>query len=168
MPSIGTGRIWKATRSAPVSWICPFLLGRRLRPHAAVLDLGIGSGKVEERLLPLRPNVRVVGVDASAAMLSLAKQRLKEAQFRLIRHDLNDIESLSLPSAPLQAVIIVQTLHHLPHPKQREVYRFVHRHLEPGGLFLFMDRVRLPAAPTCGNGSSSKRNTRAEKAGNNS
>lgn len=101
-------------------------------------------------------------------MLSLAKQRLKEAQFRLIRHDLNDIEILSLPSAPLQAVISVQTLHHLPHPKQREVYRFVHRHLEPGGLFLFMDRVRLPAAPTCGNDSSSKRNTRAEKAGNNS
>lgn len=54
-----------------------FLLKRRLSPNAAILDLGIGSGKVEEKLLHLRPDVRVVGVDASEAMLSLSKQRLK-------------------------------------------------------------------------------------------
>ena len=124
-----------------------FLLRQRLSPHAAILDLGIGYGKVEERLLHLRPDVRVVGVDASEAMLNLAKQRLKEAQCLLVRHDLNEIERLTLPGAPFQAVISVQTLHHLPHPKQREVYRFVHRHLGPGGLFLLMDRVQLPDTP---------------------
>src|SRR5690606_1880256 len=51
------------------------------------------------------------------------------------------------PGSPLQTVISVQTLHHLPHPKQKEVYRFVHRRLEPGGLFLLMDRIKLLDTP---------------------
>jgi hypothetical protein len=72
------------------------LLMQRLGPNATMLDLAIGSGKVEEKLLHLRPDVRVVDVDASESMLNLAKQRLNE-RCLLIRHNLNEIESLSLP-----------------------------------------------------------------------
>jgi cyclopropane fatty-acyl-phospholipid synthase-like methyltransferase len=124
-----------------------FLLMQKLRPGATILDLGIGSGQIEEKLLARRPDVTVIGVDSSKAMLNLAKQRLDATRCLLIRHDLSDIENLSIPVSPLQAVISVQTLHHLPHHNQREVYRFIHHQLEPGGLFLLMDRVKLPDAP---------------------
>jgi tRNA (cmo5U34)-methyltransferase len=124
-----------------------FLLKQKLRQGATILDLGIGSGQVEEKLFTLRPDVRVVGVDASEAMLNLAKQRLDAPRCLLIRHDLGEIKNLSIPVSPVQAVISVQVLHHLPHHKQREVYHFIQRQLEPGGLFLHMDRVKLPDAP---------------------
>jgi tRNA (cmo5U34)-methyltransferase len=124
-----------------------FLLANRLRPGAALLDLGIGSGQVEEKLFTLRPDIRVVGVDASEAMLDLARLRLGPDRCRLIRHDLMDIESLKAPDAPFQAAISVQTLHHLPQERQKDVVRFIHHHLEPGGLFLLMDRIDLADAP---------------------
>lgn len=124
-----------------------FLLMQKLCPGATILDLGIGSGQIEEKLLARRPDVTVIGVDSSKAMLNLAKQRLDTARCRLIRYDLSDIENLTIPVSPVQAVISVQTLHHLPHHKQREVYRFIHQQLEPGGLFLLMDRIKLPDEP---------------------
>lgn len=42
-----------------------------------LLDLGYGSGKVEERLFQEVPSIRVLGVDKSAAMMELAEARLK-------------------------------------------------------------------------------------------
>ncbi|SFJ87345.1 class I SAM-dependent methyltransferase [Thermoflavimicrobium dichotomicum] len=123
-----------------------FLLMQKLRSRATILDLGIGSGQIEEKLLAKRPDLTVIGVDSSQAMLDLAKQRLNVARCHLIQHDISNIESLAVPLM-VQAVISVQTLHHLPHHKQREVYRFIHQQLEPGGLFLLMDRIKLPDEP---------------------
>ena len=46
------------------------------RPGSAILDIGMGSGRVEESLLGRLPDAFVVGVDASEAMLALAAGRL--------------------------------------------------------------------------------------------
>src|SRR5436190_835524 len=58
-----------------------------------ILDLGIGSGLIENQLFTSLPNASVVGVDSSAAMLSLAKQRLAAfaQQCTFIQHDFSDI-----------------------------------------------------------------------------
>nr|WP_232334038.1 class I SAM-dependent methyltransferase [Thermoactinomyces intermedius] len=119
-----------------------FLLEQKLFSNATLLDLGIGSGQIEEKLLARRADITVIGVDASKAMLDLARTWLDPARCQLIQHDIGDTDTLAVPM--VQAVIIVQTLHHPPHDKQKAVYRFVHQHLEPGGLFLIMDRIQLP------------------------
>ena len=119
-----------------------FLLEQKLFSNATLLDLGIGSGQIEEKLLARRADITVIGVDASKAMLDLARTWLDTARCQLIQHDIGDTDTLAVPM--VQAVIIVQTLHHPPHDKQKAVYRFVHQHLEPGGLFLIMDRIQLP------------------------
>nr|WP_232335437.1 MULTISPECIES: class I SAM-dependent methyltransferase [unclassified Thermoactinomyces] len=119
-----------------------FLLEQKLFSNATLLDLGIGSGQIEEKLLARRADITVIGVDASKAMLDLARTWLDPARCQLIQHDIGDTDTLAVPM--VQAVIIVQTLHHPPHDKQKAVYRFVHQHLEPGGQFLIMDRIQLP------------------------
>ena len=117
------------------------------RQGSTLLDLGIGSGLVEEQLFARVAGVEVVGVDASPAMLDLAKQRLAAFEDRctLIQHDFAGITELALPAKPYQIVMSVQALHHLPHQEQRAVVRSVADLLPSGGVFLLMDRVALDA-----------------------
>jgi SAM-dependent methyltransferase len=118
------------------------------RPGATILDLGIGSGQVEELLFERLPDARVVGVDGSAAMLALARQRLQPVADRctFIQHDFADIDALRLPAPAYPIVISVQALHHAPHEQQRAVVHFAHDVLEAGGLFLLMERIMIDAA----------------------
>ncbi len=47
-----------------------------LAPDASVLDVGCGTGIVTERLLALVPRGRVLAIDASPAMVEVARERL--------------------------------------------------------------------------------------------
>src|SRR5215203_1768518 len=69
------------------------------RPGTAVLDVGMGSGQVEEMLFKRVPGVRVVGTDFSEAMLALAKARLEAyaTRYEVVRQDLRDVWKAKLP-----------------------------------------------------------------------
>jgi len=116
-------------------------------PGTRVLDLGLGSGLVEVALFNRVSNAQVVGVEQSEAMIALAEQRLAPyaGRCQIVRHDLADIESLTLPERPYSVAFSVQTLHHIPHEAQRALYGFVARLLPLGGVFLHMERVALDA-----------------------
>src|SRR3954449_6679037 len=47
-----------------------------LAPDATVLDVGCGTGRVTEGLFALVPRGRVLAIDASEAMVELARERL--------------------------------------------------------------------------------------------
>jgi ubiquinone/menaquinone biosynthesis C-methylase UbiE len=114
-------------------------------PGTSILDLGLGSGLVELALFERVPEARIVGVEQSEAMIALAEQRLApyKGHWEMVRHDLADTASLTLPEQAYAIAFSVQTLHHLPHEAQRAVYQFVSRLLPPGGVFLHMERVAL-------------------------
>jgi SAM-dependent methyltransferase len=116
-------------------------------PGTSILDLGIGSGLVELALFARVPDARIVGVEQSEAMIALAEQRLAPYadRYQIARHDLGEIESLTLPERAYSVAFSVQTLHHIPHKAQRAVYEFVARLLPAGGVFLHMERVALDA-----------------------
>jgi cyclopropane fatty-acyl-phospholipid synthase-like methyltransferase len=121
------------------------LLEEEYQEGATILDLGIGSGLVEALLFAHLPHASVVGVDSSSVMLGLAAQRLTafERQCTLIAHDYTDLEHLVVPPRKYQVVISVQALHHVPHDKKQALFQFVADLLEPGGLFLLIDRIAL-------------------------
>jgi SAM-dependent methyltransferase len=116
-------------------------------PGTGILDLGLGSGLVESALFARVPNAQVVGVEQSEAMIALAEQRLAPFADRchIVRHDLAEIYTLSLPERIYSIAFSVQTLHHIPREAQRAVYAFLARLLPPGGVFLHMERVALDA-----------------------
>ena len=114
----------------------------------AILDLGSGSGLVEERIFERLPEARVVGVDSSSAMISLARERLAsfrgyEDRFVAVQHDLTNLAALELPKENYDVAVSVQTLHNLPVAAQERAVAFVHEVLADGGLFLNLDRIRV-------------------------
>lgn len=121
------------------------LVSRFIQPGNWLVDLGYGSGQVEQLLFDRSPDVHVVGVDSSAEMMKLASDRLADHvnQFESISHDLASLTSLSLPNHPYQFVIAIQSLHHLSKAAMRAAYDWIYQVLEPGGMFLLLDRLRV-------------------------
>jgi tRNA (cmo5U34)-methyltransferase len=108
----------------------------------AILDLGTGTGETLARVLPLHPFARVVGVDESAGMLEVARDRLAAYDLSLHVADLRD----PLPPGPFSLVVSALAVHHLAGPDKAALFRGVAAVLSPGGRFVLADVV-LPAVP---------------------
>ncbi len=126
------------------------ILEAEFQPGKTILDLGYGSGIVEALIFQRIATAQVVGIDRSDAMMKLAKERLQEFPFQLIglKHNLRHLHTLLGPQSPLpkqeyQVAISVQALHHLTPDEHQMVYLTLHDILEPNGLFLLADRVKV-------------------------
>jgi SAM-dependent methyltransferase len=111
-----------------------------------ILDLGSGSGLVAQMVLDRSSNVRVFGIDSSAAMLAIARDRLARygERVRLAEGDLTSLDRVEAPSE-CSAVIAVQSLHHLEEALYRSAVRWTFDHLVPGGWFFIIDRLAIPS-----------------------
>jgi tRNA (cmo5U34)-methyltransferase len=120
------------------------------QPENWILDLGYGSGQVEELLFDGIPQAAVVGVDSSEAMMQLAAQRLSgySNRFLSLKHDLGAIDSLPLPDHKYQFVIAIQSLHHLSKSQMFAVYEYAYSMLESGGMFLLLERLKVETEAT--------------------
>ena len=109
-----------------------------------LLDLGIGSGLVEDAIFKRLPGIRVVGIDHSEAMLEQARARHRgRTNLRLIGGGFEALDSLDADGSlepPFEFVVCVQALHEVTHSVKRELFGFVRRHIAPDGLFLVLDR----------------------------
>ncbi len=112
-----------------------------------ILDLGCGSGLVAQMVLDRFSNVKVFGLDSSAAMLDIAKARLARYGERVVlaEGDLTLLDRIEAPS-DCTAVIAVQSLHHLEEAHYRSVVAWTFDHVVPGGSFFIIDRVAIPSA----------------------
>jgi len=110
----------------------PYLdaLTRALRPQATILDLGCGSGEPILRFLVERA-FEVTGVDASGAMLEIARSRFPASAFVL--GDMRDVAF----DERFDAVVAWHSLFHLPPADQRAMFRRFAALLRPGGLLMF-------------------------------
>lgn len=115
-------------------WGATVLDRLRLAGNERVLDAGCGSGRVTEQLLGRLPEGRVVALDASAAMVEQARQRLARYSDR-VDYLVADL-SLPLPLAtPVDAILSTATLHWvLDHDA---AFRNLAAALRPGGQLVF-------------------------------
>ena len=123
------------------------LIADHYLPGTTILDVGCGSGLVEERLFRRLPEALVLGVDYSPAMIAMAEERLvgKDKQFTILQHDLNSIEDLRLPIQRCQVAFSVQAIHNLVPANQRKVISWVRSVLVHPGFFFFLDRTAVPS-----------------------
>lgn len=105
------------------------------KPIRNLVDLGTGTGRMVQLLAP-RAN-RTVGLDASHAMLSVARANLEKAGLRGIELRQGDIYAPPFTRDTFDLVIIHQVLHYLDDPARaiREAARLV----APGGRILVVD-----------------------------
>ena len=123
------------------------LVAESRRSGDRLLDLGVGSGLVEDALFERLPDIEVVGIDRSEAMLARARARHRgRTNLRLVDGGFEDLDALDSvgadgPLAPrFEFVICVQALHEVADDVKRAVFGFVRRRIAPSGLFLVLDR----------------------------
>jgi ubiquinone/menaquinone biosynthesis C-methylase UbiE len=104
-------------------------------PFEAVLDLGTGTGRIMELLAPAAR--RAVGIDASPAMLSVARARLDRAGLKNVQLRHGDIYALPVERNAFDVVVIHQVLHYLDDPAR--AVREAARALRPGGRLVIVD-----------------------------
>jgi ArsR family transcriptional regulator len=103
-----------------------------------LLDIGTGTGRVLELLAP-----RVsqgIGVDASKAMLALARSRLARAGLAHCSVRLADMYRLPLAEASFDLAIVQMVLHYAEDPPG--VLAEAARVLRPGGRLILIDLAR--------------------------
>jgi len=103
-------------------------------PHPVCLDLACGTGDVAFLLAVRYPGGVVTGVDLSAPMLAIARERNRFTNVRFERGDLCD---LPFPDGSADVVTGSYALRNAP--DLRKAVAEVHRVLSPGGVAAFLD-----------------------------
>jgi ubiquinone/menaquinone biosynthesis C-methylase UbiE/DNA-binding transcriptional ArsR family regulator len=100
-----------------------------------LLDIGTGTGRVLELLAPRIS--RGLGIDASKAMLALARSRLSRAGCAQCAVRLGDMYRLPLADASFDVVVLQMVLHHAEDPAG--VLAEAARVLRPGGTAIVIE-----------------------------
>jgi tRNA (cmo5U34)-methyltransferase len=109
-----------------------------------MIELGVGSGFVAERLLDALPSLELVGIDVSPAMLGNARKQLARFGRRVTLIE-GDVASIDLDQAGFDVAVTVQALHNVPFGDQQAALRFAARALRPGGVLLSLDKTAVPS-----------------------
>lgn len=122
---------------------------RRLRPDQRVLDIGCNNGLLMV-FLAQSADARMTGLDISDQSFLQARQMARKAKVgRRVSCVKGDAHRMSFfKSGTFDAVIIVDSLHHLEQP--HEAVAEVHRVLKPGGLIIVAEVERQPEEPASG------------------
>ncbi len=107
-------------------------------PIARLLDIGTGTGRLLEMLAPHVHGA--VGVDASRAMLALARARLGQPGLRHCSVRLADMYRLPMDHAGFDAAVMQMVLHHAEDPAA--ALAEAARVLRPGGRLMVVDLDR--------------------------
>jgi SAM-dependent methyltransferase len=106
-----------------------------------ILDLGTGDGRLLSLVKLGRPKAEGVALDFSEPMLQRARKRFaQDKHITVIKHDF----SFPLPFEQLgyfDAVVSSLAIHHLTHPRKKQLYTEVFDLLNPKGVFCNLDRV---------------------------
>lgn len=120
-------RDWSAAGVVRIRWV-DWLLAQ-LPPHSIIVDLGCGSGEPATRLLANMHHV--IGIDASAAQLALARSAVPTAL--LIQAD---IARFALRPESVDTVASFYALGHVPSHLHVPLLSSIASWLRPGGLLL--------------------------------
>jgi demethylmenaquinone methyltransferase / 2-methoxy-6-polyprenyl-1,4-benzoquinol methylase len=131
--SLGMDRRWKSEITA---WMTS-----SIAPGARVLDLACGTGDLAFAAAARATGGEVIGVDASPAMIDLARRRAAtEASGRAVRFVVGDISGLDVESASVDAVTAGYALRNVP-DYDRAIAEIA-RVLKPGGVLATLDFYR--------------------------
>jgi tRNA (cmo5U34)-methyltransferase len=117
----------------------------QIPPHAKrVLDLGTGDGRLLALVKLDKPNIEGVALDFSEPMLEHAKKRFaNDKQVTVFKHDF----STPLPKDKLgcfDAIVSSLAIHHLTHPRKKQLYTEIFELLNPKGVFCNLEHVSSP------------------------
>jgi trans-aconitate methyltransferase len=124
------GEKYKSASRHQKEWGWDLIAGLALKGNESILDLGCGDGVLTEQLSLLVPNGRVIGIDASASMISTA-QTLHRENLEFVHMDINEIPF----EHEFDLIFSNAALHWVKDHKR--LLRNSYRALRPGGELLW-------------------------------
>ncbi len=110
---------------------------------ARFIELGCGTGFFTETIYRCFPGISGQLIDGAPEMLDRAKAKLEDGQRKtewlLSRFEEIDFSKLA---AQVDLVFSCLAIHHLKDADKAILYRNIHRHLQPGGMFILFDLFR--------------------------
>jgi SAM-dependent methyltransferase len=128
---------------AYIAWMTRNILDRAaIRPGQVVADIGCGTGLYSRQLAAA--GATVICTDPSQAMLD---QLPDDPALVLVRGSAQDIAEhrVTLPAKHLDAIVIKESIHHVPASERQAVLRGLAALLAPGGRIII---VMLPGSIT--------------------
>jgi tRNA (cmo5U34)-methyltransferase len=114
------------------------------QPHR-ILDLGCGDGLMVQELLKVDDSIEATLVDGSREMLNAAMQRLARFErMHCISASFQDLLVQDLLKGTFCFIVSSLAIHHLVMEQKTALFKYIYRHLDPGGLFLNIDVVLSP------------------------
>ena len=104
-----------------------------------VVDLGCGTGRLLEALLPRLAGTELVGIDPAQGMIAVARTRF--AAEPRVRLEVATADHLPLADASVDVATTTMSFHHWE--EQGTALREVVRVLAPGGRFLLADMLGI-------------------------
>lgn len=122
---------WSVFRKTTPINKCIVDFANHLKPNARVLDVGCGSGYPISSYLS-KQGFQVTGIDIAEEMIKEAKQlNLPNATFLV--EDILNFKS----EKKYDAIIAFDSIWHVRHDRQVQMYQMIASLMAPGGLFLF-------------------------------
>ena len=104
-----------------------------IEPGERILDLGCGTGVLIQHLLQIAPKIQIIGIDYSAEMLEIAKQKLPES----VELKVGSADNLPFPSNYFDVVVSTSAFHFFRDPSQ--ALQEAKRVLKPNGRLVITD-----------------------------
>jgi SAM-dependent methyltransferase len=128
--------------------IMMLLIAANERKPTRFLDLGCGDGILSSAILAEYPNAKAVLADFSPIMLDAARTRLADsgAAVELVTIDYSVPTWTAAVNGAFDLIVSGLSIHHQTDERKRGVYAEIFSLLEPGGLFVNIERVSSPSA----------------------
>jgi ubiquinone/menaquinone biosynthesis C-methylase UbiE len=104
-----------------------------IRSGDLVLDLGCGTGTLIQHLLKIAPEAEIFGLDPSAEMLEIAKQKLPDS----VQLTAGSATNLPFPNDCFDVLVSTSALHYFRNPDR--AVREMQRVLKPSGRLILTD-----------------------------
>ena len=132
--------IWHPNRKIMAAIVCeilPFDKSDNIR----ILDLGVGTGYLSQKIIEAFPNASIIAIDAAEMMIDKAKIRLK-GQLGQVKFEIATFQELSnkeIDLSGIDTVVSAFALHHLLREEKLKLFQYVHSILKTDALFVNCD-----------------------------
>jgi ubiquinone/menaquinone biosynthesis C-methylase UbiE len=116
------------------------VLDEYLKRAHVVLDFGVGIGRISRAILEKYPNIKVIGVDSSEAMLDFCREYIPRKYFNEGRIQLYNFSQMSsIQTNSVDFILAIYVLQHVSMNVLGETLEHLQRILKPSGYLYVLN-----------------------------